>query len=81
MLRMATPFFSSLNIRTRVQTPAGCVAVALSQYMYFTHFKDGVPVSSVTTATPTSDGRGSLGIPRMKMILGTIMDWMRMVML
>ena len=40
---------------TLVQTLAGCVAVALSQYMYYTHFKDGVPAMSVTQATRTSD--------------------------
>ena len=32
------------------------MAVALSQYMYYTHFKDGVPATSVTHAIITSDG-------------------------
>lgn len=41
---------------TLIQTPSGCVAVALSQYMYYTHFKDGVPATSVTHAIITSDG-------------------------
>lgn len=30
--------------------PAGCVAVALAQYLYFLHFKDNNPASTVTTA-------------------------------
>ena len=38
-----------------LSTPAGCVAVALSQYMYYTHFKDGVPATSVSSASLTSD--------------------------
>lgn len=39
-----------------VQAPAGCSPIAISQYMYFTHFKDGIPANSVTTATKTSNG-------------------------
>lgn len=38
------------------QCPAGCVAVALSQYFYYTHFKDGVPRAAPATAVITSDG-------------------------
>lgn len=34
----------------------GCVAVAAAQYQYFTHYKDGVPMSTVDKATLTSDG-------------------------
>lgn len=34
----------------------GCVAVAAGQYMYYTHYKDGIPVSTVDTATPTANG-------------------------
>ena len=35
------------------QCLAGCSPVAISQYMYFTHFKDGVPEKSVTSAIQT----------------------------
>ncbi len=38
------------------QTIVGCAAVALSQYMYYTHFKDGIPSTSVTQAVMTLDG-------------------------
>ena len=38
------------------QAVVGCVAVALSQYMYYTHFKDGVPSTSVSQALMTLDG-------------------------
>ncbi|MCM1142066.1 MAG: C10 family peptidase [Muribaculum sp.] len=40
-----------------VQGPAGCFAVALAQYMYFTHYKDNVPSATVTSAIKTSDGK------------------------
>ncbi|MDE6791568.1 MAG: C10 family peptidase [Muribaculaceae bacterium] len=30
---------------------AGCVAIAVSQYLYYTHFKDGTPRYTVSTAT------------------------------
>lgn len=36
--------------------PAGCVPIAVSQYMYYTHFKDNVPSLSVSTATLSADG-------------------------
>lgn len=35
---------------------AGCVAIAISQYMYYTHYKDGIPATSPSTATVTADG-------------------------
>lgn len=39
-----------------VRTVAGCVPVAIGQYEYFTHFKENVPLYSVTEATPISGG-------------------------
>ncbi len=41
--------------KTLEQTPAGCATVAISQYLYFTHFKNGVPANSVCGATLKSD--------------------------
>lgn len=38
------------------QARAGCAPVAVAQYEYFTHYKDGVPKSSPAKATITSDG-------------------------
>lgn len=35
----------------------GCTPIAVSQYLYYTHYKDGVPSSTVTTATLTADGK------------------------
>lgn len=35
---------------------AGCAPVALAQYMYYTHYLNGTPSASVTTATPTTNG-------------------------
>ncbi|MDE6096494.1 MAG: C10 family peptidase [Muribaculaceae bacterium] len=50
-----TPFnINSYNLYQH--TLVGCVAVALSQYLYFTHYKDGIPRNTVTNATPTSNG-------------------------
>ena len=40
-----------------VHAPAGCTPVAISQYLYYTHFKDGIPSSTVTNATLTADGK------------------------
>lgn len=40
-----------------VQAVNGCSSVAISQYMYFTHFKDGTPANSVTSASLSSDGK------------------------
>ena len=34
----------------------GCVAVAVGQYQYYTHYKDGVPLNTVSTITATSNG-------------------------
>lgn len=34
----------------------GCVAVAVGQYEYYTHYKDGIPKNTVATAVPTADG-------------------------
>lgn len=39
-----------------VSAVAGCVPVALAQYMYYTHQTIGIPYTSVTTAIPTEDG-------------------------
>lgn len=40
---------------TLIQCPAGCTPVAVSQYMYYTHHKDGYPVSTVSSAQRTSN--------------------------
>lgn len=40
-----------------VHAKAGCTPIAVSQYLYYTHYKDGVPSSTVTTATLTADGK------------------------
>lgn len=40
-----------------VQAPTGCSSVAVSQYLYFTHFKDGVPQYCPTTATLIPNGK------------------------
>ncbi|MBD5359005.1 MAG: hypothetical protein HDR88_18765 [Bacteroides sp.] len=37
-------------------SPNGCSAVAIAQYLYFTHYKDGIPTSSAAYAISTSDG-------------------------
>lgn len=34
----------------------GCVPVAIGQYLYYTHYKDGFPKWTVTTATPIYNG-------------------------
>ena len=34
--------------------PAGCVTVALAQYLYYTHYKDNVPLYSVDSAKQPS---------------------------
>lgn len=36
--------------------PVGCIPVALGQYMYFTHFKDGFPVTSPSYAEEINYG-------------------------
>lgn len=36
--------------------PAGCSAVAIGQYMYYTHFKDNIPIYAVTKATSINNG-------------------------
>lgn len=43
--------------KNNTKAPAGCAPVALSQYMYFTHFKDNTPTYAVTNATAISDGK------------------------
>lgn len=37
-------------------TPVGCVPVAIGQYLYYTHFKDGLPSNTVATASPINNG-------------------------
>ncbi|MDE6769486.1 MAG: C10 family peptidase, partial [Muribaculaceae bacterium] len=39
-----------------VPSAAGCASVAVAQYMYVTHYKDGIPKNSVTTATLNASG-------------------------
>lgn len=34
----------------------GCVAVAVGQYQYYTHYKDGVPLNTVSSVVATSNG-------------------------
>ncbi len=34
----------------------GCVAVAVGQYQFYTHYKDEVPLNTVSTVTATSNG-------------------------
>lgn len=36
---------------------AGCYPIAVSQYLYYTHFAKGIPAETVSKATPTSDGK------------------------
>lgn len=43
------PFCLDRNMN-EVQAVAGCTPVAVAQYMYFTHFKDGVPTKCVSQA-------------------------------
>lgn len=38
------------------QCVAGCTAVAVSQYLYFTHFKDGIPRMSAAAARLNTEG-------------------------
>ncbi len=40
----------------RISAPAGCGAVALAQYLYYTHFKDGVPTYAPTSAVLNAKG-------------------------
>lgn len=44
------------NDGSKVQAPAGCTPVAVGQYQYYTHFKDGVPKFAASKARATSDG-------------------------
>lgn len=42
------------------QCLAGCTPVAFSQYMYFTHFKDGIPATAPSKAYPLSYIHGNI---------------------
>ena len=44
------------STQTLVSAPAGCVPIAVGQYMYYTHYKDGVPKYCRATATLNDDG-------------------------
>lgn len=50
------PFLWNDSTGSYNNAKVGCVAVAAGQYMYYTHYKDGIPVSTVDTATPTANG-------------------------
>jgi len=39
-----------------IQTPAGCVPVAIAQYLYYTHGLNGVPATTISGATPINNG-------------------------
>lgn len=45
------------NNQNLVHAPAGCTPIAISQYLYFTHYKEGIPSYTVTNATLTDDGK------------------------
>lgn len=49
-----TPLLSNSN-GNLTHSLAGCVAVSLSQYMYYTHFKDGIPESTISSANLDSN--------------------------
>ena len=44
------------DTKTLVPAPTGCVPLAVAQYMYCTHYKDGVPKYCRATATLNDDG-------------------------
>lgn len=47
------PMYSYTNGKSG-HCPAGCVTVALAQYLYYTHYKDNVPLYSVDSAKKPS---------------------------
>lgn len=39
-----------------VRAPAGCVPIAISQYLYYTHNLNGIPATTVSTAVDSNNG-------------------------
>ncbi len=51
-------FVLSIDTNKQELSLAGCTPIAVAQYLYFTHFKDGIPEKSPSGARILSNGNG-----------------------